>query len=152
MAAAEQALPSTMPGEYDYRTDFDFFRGLGIRLGQEQYWPWSSLEEACNYRLKPAGYTLKRFVDEIQIYIPPPKFKKYEENGFGTPTGKVELYSTVLEMLGYDPLPQFQEAHETVVSTPELAKKYPFTLSRLLRHNSWRQNRKSLVRVCAGTC
>ncbi len=144
MAAAETALPSVVPGEYDYRTDFDFWRGLGIRLGQEEYWPWSRLEEAYDYRLKPAGYTLKEFVDKIQLYKPPPKFKKYEQKGFGTLTGKVELYSTVREMLGYDPLPQFKEAHETIVSTPELAKQYPFTLltgGRIDRyyHSEWRQ-------------
>jgi len=28
-----------------------------------------------------------------------------EEKGFATPTGKIELYSTKLEELGYDPLP-----------------------------------------------
>lgn len=144
MGAAEQALPSGIPGEYDYRADFDFWRGLGIRLGQEEYWPWSTLEESYNYRLKAAGYTLKKFVNEIQLYVPPPKFKKYEEAGFGTLTGKVELYSTVLEKLGYDPLPQFYEAHETVVSTPELLEEYPFTLltgGRIPRyyHSEWRQ-------------
>ena len=144
MAAGEQALPSFMSGEYDYRTDFDFFRGLGMRLGQEEYWPWSTLEDAYDYQLKPAGYTLKEFVNKVWLYTPPPKFKKYEEKGFGTLTGKVELYSTVFEKLGYDPLPQFREAHETVVSTPELLEEYPFTLltgGRIAKyyHSEWRQ-------------
>jgi hypothetical protein len=45
-----------------------------------------------------------------------------------TPTGKVELYSTILEKLGYDPLPSYEKPPETPVSQPELAKKYPFIL------------------------
>ncbi|MEW5910171.1 MAG: molybdopterin-dependent oxidoreductase, partial [Thermodesulfobacteriota bacterium] len=31
----EAALPPSMPGQYDRRNDYDFWRGLGIRLGQE---------------------------------------------------------------------------------------------------------------------
>ena len=144
MSTAEQALPASMPGKYEYRTDYDFWRGLGIRLGQEQYWPWPTLQDACDNRLKPSGFTLKKFVDEIQMYLPPRDFKKYEETGFGTLTGKVELYSTVMEKLGYDPLPAFREAHETAISTPELLAEYPFTLltgGRVSRyyHSEWRQ-------------
>ena len=48
--------------------------------------------------------------------------------GFGTTTGKVELYSTTFEKLGYDPLPQYREPTETTLSNPELAKEYPLTL------------------------
>ena len=40
MIAGEAALPSVVPGEYDRRTDFEFWRELGIRLGQEEHWPW----------------------------------------------------------------------------------------------------------------
>lgn len=44
--------------------------------------------------------------------MPTDKFKerKYLETGFATPSGKVELYSTVLEELGFDPLPYYREA------------------------------------------
>ena len=51
------------------------------------------------------------------------------EGGFPTPTGKVELYSTKLEKLGYDPLPYFKEPGESPYSTPELAKEYPLILT-----------------------
>jgi len=49
--------------------------------------------------------------------------------GFGTATGKVELYSTALEKLGYDPLPVFREPLESPVSTPALAQEYPLILT-----------------------
>ncbi|MDP2720061.1 MAG: molybdopterin dinucleotide binding domain-containing protein, partial [Dehalococcoidia bacterium] len=43
--------------------------------------------------------------------------------------GKVELYSTILESQGYDPLPYFVEPNESPYSTPELAQEYPLILS-----------------------
>jgi anaerobic selenocysteine-containing dehydrogenase len=127
--AGEQALPEVVPGEYDRRNDFDFWRGLGIRVGQEEYWPWETVEEYYDYRLEPMGITFQELV-KMEKWFPPGEreFKKYEKTGFGTPTGKVELYSTVLESLGYDPLPRYIEPDVSPVSTPELAKDYPFIL------------------------
>ena len=52
-----------------------------------------------------------------------------QEGGFATPTGKVELYSTMMERLGYDPLPHYREPNESPYSTPELAQEYPLILS-----------------------
>jgi anaerobic selenocysteine-containing dehydrogenase len=56
------------------------------------------------------------------------KYYKYKEGGFSTPTRKFELYSTTLEKMGYDPLPQHREPPESPVSTPELYKEYPYIL------------------------
>ena len=56
-------------------------------------------------------------------------YHKYQERGFSTPTGKVELYSTVLEKWGYDPLPKYTEIPESPVSKPELAKRFPYILN-----------------------
>ena len=41
----------------------------------------------------------------------------------------MELYSSVLEKLGYDPLPFFREPGESPFSTPELSKEYPLVLT-----------------------
>jgi len=59
-------------------------------------------------------------------------FKRWETDPnwrFNTPSGKVELYSTKLEKLGYDPLPYFAEPGESPYSTPELAREYPLILT-----------------------
>lgn len=126
----EAALPAVVSGEWEYWTDYEFFRGLGIRLGQEKYWPWRTLEEVCDYLLKPFGMTLREFMDKKDgIDFPPNEYKKYEKmGGFATPTGKVELYSTILGKLGYDPLPHYEEPKESSISTPELTKEYPLML------------------------
>jgi len=142
--AGERALPSAIPGEYDHRTEYDIFSELGRRLGQEEYWPWKTNEEVWDYMLKPLGLTLKEFIDKGGYEFPPKEFKKYEKIGFGTPTGKVELYSTIFEQLGYDPLPYYQEPHESPISKPELAKEFPLILTtggrpREYYHSEYRQ-------------
>ena len=60
---------------------------------------------------------------------PPMRYRKYEDGGFATPTGKIELYSTRLEGFGYDPLPYYEEPPESPVSTPELARDFPLVLT-----------------------
>jgi anaerobic selenocysteine-containing dehydrogenase len=56
------------------------------------------------------------------------QYEKYKEKGFSTPSRKFELYSTLLEKWGYDPLPQYREPPESPVSTPEINEEYPYTL------------------------
>lgn len=126
--AGEAAVPKVMPGEYDRRDDYEFWRGLGIRLGQEEYWPWESVREYYNWRLKPMGLTFEELVEMGKWFPEKREFRKYEKTGFGTPTGKVEFYSTVLEKFGYDPLPKYEEPPESPVSAPEIAKEYPYIL------------------------
>ena len=124
----EQALPASIPEEYDHRTDYEFLRGLGIRLGQAEHWPWETLEQVYDYRLNPMETTFQQFMDNGGKDFFPIDFTFHEKHGFGTPTGKIELYSTILEKLGYDPLPFAEEPAESPVSTPELAQEYPLIL------------------------
>lgn len=129
LEVGEQALPNVVAGEYERWTDYDFWRGLGIRLAQEKWWPWKNLEESLDYRLKPTGFTLKEFMAMKHGFDRMPvSEKRYTEAGFGTPTGKVELRSTIFEKLGFDPLPNYIEPPESAAANPELAKEYPFIL------------------------
>jgi thiosulfate reductase/polysulfide reductase chain A len=131
----ETALPHQVDGKYDRRRDYDFWRGLGIRLGQEEFWPWKTLEDAYSFRLSRFGYTLDEFMTEKDGFdVPKIEEKLFEKIGFGTPTGKLELYSSILEKLGYDPLPRYNEPAESPISNPKLAKEYPFILITGSRH------------------
>ena len=49
--------------------------------------------------------------------------------GFMTPTGRIELYSTMLEAWGDDPLPYYEEPPTSPHATPEYAAEYPLVLS-----------------------
>ncbi len=89
-----------------------------------------SLEELLNESLKPVGLTFAQ-LKERGYHTVPWQYRKHETNGIGfvTPSGKVELYCSYAEMLGYDPLPHYVEAPETPYSLPELAGEFPYVLS-----------------------
>jgi anaerobic selenocysteine-containing dehydrogenase len=59
----------------------------------------------------------------------PFKYRKYEDGGFKTSTGKIELYSTRLEEMGYAPLPTYEEPPESPLSRPDVAADYPLVLT-----------------------
>jgi len=59
----------------------------------------------------------------------PRQYRRYEKTGFKTPTGKIELYSTRFEKMGYAPLPSYEEPPESPYAAPEVAKDYPLVLT-----------------------
>jgi len=107
------ANPRAIAPLYERKDDYYFFRELGIRLGQKDFWPWQTMEDALDYRLKRAGLTFKELCDQY-FYATSPTYKKYEKHGFATSTGKIELYSTIMEELGYSPLPVYKEMKPAV--------------------------------------
>ncbi|PCI51140.1 MAG: dehydrogenase [Moraxellaceae bacterium] len=95
------------PGEC--RSVYAFWRDLAVRMGFEEAFPWETLEDVLDYRLHKTGKSFKQFSEEFEYKLPNLRFRKYEKTGFATPSGKVELYSSVLEGFGFDPLPYFRE-------------------------------------------
>ena len=87
-----------------------------------------TLEDVMNYQLKPLNITIDELRERRFVY-PPHKYRKFERKGFRTPSRKVELFSKALKRLGYDPLPSFKEPPEGPVSTPDLAKEFPYVLT-----------------------
>ncbi len=121
------ACPKGIEPLYERRNSYDFYRGLGMRLGQEAYWPWESIEEVYDYCLEPVGVSFDQLVDQYGIFGEM-EYRRYEKYGFGTPSGKVELKSSIFEELGADPLPQYREPVWSPVASPELAAEYPLIL------------------------
>jgi len=109
--------------------DHKIFMELGKRMGQE--W-WETVEDSLDWLLEPSGLTWEAF--KKKGYIRGEMvYYKYKEKGFSTPTRKFELYSTILEKWGFDPLPKYREIPESPVSRPDLAEKYPYILNAGLR-------------------
>jgi len=110
------------PGEC--RNIVTFWHMLAERMGMGDVIPWKTQEELINYRLEPSNVTWDEVVASGRVpnlhrgQAPEDKYKKYEKTGFATPTGKVEFYSTVLEGLGFDPLPYYREAAEPDAEYP----------------------------------
>lgn len=55
--------------------------------------------------------------------------RKDGQPGFNTPTGRIELWSTMFRQFGDDPLPYYEEPDYSPVSSPELLEQYPFVLT-----------------------
>jgi len=89
-----------------------------------------AVEVVLDAQLKAGGVGMT--FDELKqkgFYKVPFKYRKYENGGFKTPTGKIELYSTRLAQMGYAPLPGYQEPPESPLSTPGVAADYPLVLT-----------------------
>ncbi len=89
--------------------------------------PWNDVNECNEWMLKGTGMTFGELKKKGTIEVSP-EYRKYEKKGFDTPSGKVELLSTIFEKSGYDGLPNFREPPESPVSSPELMKDYPLIL------------------------
>ena len=133
------------PGEC--HSDFEFILELAKKLGLGEYFPWNNVEEAFEEELKPTGFTLRDLKENpAGISVPLEHhevYMKHIENGFPTPTKKVELYSTTFEEHGYDPLPNYEEPGERPISGNDMAEKYPLLCSAAIKpvlytHNQFR--------------
>ncbi len=134
---AQQKVISMWECRPDEEVFIDLARRLKLKVGTE------SLEEIYDEQLKPAGITFKDLKARgfVSADI---EYRKYEKSGFNTPSGKVELYSSIMEQEGYDPLPYYAEPPESPVSAPEVYKEYPLILitggrSQYYFHTEYRQ-------------
>ncbi len=110
------------------RSDEEIFVELARRLGLER--GTESVEEVIEQELASGTHGMN--FAELKARgstLLPFEYRKYRQAGFATPTGKVELYSTRLEQMGYAPLPVYAEPPESPVSAPEVAREYPLVLT-----------------------
>ena len=103
--------PAAVEPYYERKTDYDFFRLLGQRLGQAEFWPDETFADALRRTLEPANMSYEQYC-EVGIYTKKPDYYKHlrvdsagRYLGFGTSTGLVELASEELAALGGQRLP-----------------------------------------------
>lgn len=122
MVMAQQKITQVGECRQDEWIMNELSRCLGLPGADE------TLEDVMNYQLEPLGLTYNELKEKIFVH-PPHEYRKYEKNGFKTPSRKVELYCKTLERMGYEPLPAYKEPHESPYSNPELAKEFPYVLT-----------------------
>ncbi len=121
------------------RNDYLIMAELARRLGYGHLYPQTE-EEMIRFALDGSGYTLedvKKSGGSVQITTPMMEYKKWQKGGlrkdgkpgFETPTGKFEVFSTVLDDYGYEPLPKYTEPVEGPQAAPELAKDFPLVFN-----------------------
>lgn len=102
---------------------------------------WDTVEALYDDIIKPSGLSYAQLQERVWA-IPPEgnssaPYLRHEKGllrgdgrpGFTTPSGLFELYSTLREGWGADPLPHHEEPPFTPLSRPDLAKDYPLILS-----------------------
>lgn len=109
------------------RSDISIVNDLAARLGfGDRMFPTDAAY--FDFLLQPSGLTFEGFRERGSIAFPH-VYRKYESEGFRTPSGKVQLYDEKLKALGYDPLPAYREPDESPISTPNLAEEYPLIIT-----------------------
>ncbi|MFH1953092.1 MAG: molybdopterin-dependent oxidoreductase [Pseudomonadota bacterium] len=79
---------------------------LAQHMGFGEYFPWQTCREGIDDLLGDLGVTYGDLVSNGGIYeYEKRRYRKYESEGFSTPTGKVEIFSERLKIMGYDPSP-----------------------------------------------
>lgn len=109
------------------RDDRDVILEVARKMGLTDAFPWESRRAYLEWLLEPSGMTLEEFLQK-DILFGEMRYRKYEEEGFPTPSGKVELYSSIMEHAGRQPLPVYVEPPLSPVSRPDLAGEYPYIL------------------------
>jgi anaerobic selenocysteine-containing dehydrogenase len=140
------------PGEvkYDVVFDIELYKAMGVPFSDDPDNPWPTEEEYCDWYVQGSGKTWAEVVDEFEAngwwdckamseewgstwgY-----YRRYQlgmlrpdlKPGMQTPTGKMELWSTIMETFYPDEtdiLPNWQPAPLSRLAKPELEEEYPF--------------------------
>jgi Anaerobic dehydrogenases, typically selenocysteine-containing len=129
------------------KSDEQIILDIGKRLAPENF-PWETDVEMMTWWIQngkmwpddawpqKVEFDFEELTHKV-IYWQRMEYLKYEKGylrgdkqpGFNTPTGKFELYSTLMDAWGMDPMPYHEEPPESPITTPELMKEYPLILT-----------------------
>jgi anaerobic selenocysteine-containing dehydrogenase len=127
------ARPKIIESPGDCRPDIQWMNLIAKELGLDGF--WESPREAFDEVLEPAGLTYGELVENGPVWAPQ-RYRKYIDEGFKTPSGKVEIYSEALNEMGVPPIP---EMVEHIASTED----YPLVMTSgkdsYYYHSSWRK-------------
>jgi len=107
-----EATRAPIAAEAEHRSDYELWRDLGHRLDQASYWP-ETAEEFWDSLVQPAGLDFPTLCEHRGPVVGNDARRARSEGdetqtAFGTPSGKIELRSSLLESWGIDPLPHFE--------------------------------------------
>jgi thiosulfate reductase/polysulfide reductase chain A len=142
------ALRDALPPVYDTKSFGSVSVALLRKMGLNEYAPEGMGGKAImKAQLEALGTTAEEIRGAGGMWGQPVEFKPKTE--FGTPSKKIELYSTVMEENGYDPLPRWVEPRA------KLTDQYPYHL--LIWRKPWErmsqsQNDPILAEFCPENC
>jgi anaerobic selenocysteine-containing dehydrogenase len=120
------------------RPDYWIIVQLAKRLGYGELFPKDE-DALIEFVLRdhPVGLEELRRHPEGMRFGKPEELRKYEKGmlradqqpGFPTPSGKVEIASSLLAKHGFDALPKYTEPAEGPLASPDVAQEYPLVLN-----------------------
>jgi anaerobic selenocysteine-containing dehydrogenase len=120
-----QLRPAVVAPRGEARADIDVVFDLAVRLGLgNQFWD-GDIDAALAHYLAPSGLTpemLRAAPRGIRVPLET-RLRKYQQGGFGTPSGKIEIFSAALQAIGEPPLPEFR------VPNPAPDSRFPMVLT-----------------------
>ncbi len=100
--------------QFERRNDYEIWAGIARRLARltevedAAEWP-ETVEEMFDRYLAPSGKTYHEWAEApVNFHMKAPQFKKYEQQGFATASGKVELIPSLFAKVGADPSLTYQ--------------------------------------------
>ncbi|MCX8122796.1 MAG: molybdopterin-dependent oxidoreductase [Spirochaetes bacterium] len=107
-------MPAFNP-RYNSKPAWWIAKNLAEKMGLGDYFPWKTIEEYLDYKLKAVGTSLdemkqvgvKNFDRQTPLYITGAQLPRLD-----TPSGKIELYSSTLASYGFDPIPVYTKHEE----------------------------------------
>ena len=121
------------------KSGFLFLAELARGLGYGDLFPTTE-EDRVRFALEGGPISLedlKAHPEGLSYDAGKQEYRKYAKGllrkggkpGFNTPSGKIELVSSLLEKYGYDGLPVYVEPIEGPIGSPEVYKKYPLVFN-----------------------
>lgn len=119
----------------DTKSDMEINLLVGKRFNPE-CWPWDSVQDMFTDVLEDSGYQFDELREVSPVYVPF-EYHRHEKGllrpdgqiGFNTPTGRIELWSTIYNNFSLEPLPYFREPSPGPVADPDLYEEYPLVLT-----------------------
>ena len=94
---------------HDQKPNWWIARELAQKLGLGAFYPWTTIEEYLDHRLKGAGLSLAEL--QTKGVVLGARQPIYYDEGvvptFATPSQKIEFYSPQLKDAGFDPVPRY---------------------------------------------
>jgi thiosulfate reductase/polysulfide reductase chain A len=96
---------------YETKPGWWIAKQMARRLGAEAYFPWDTPEQHLAKLVEPMHVTVNELqaLGAVALEGRPYIDERLPKDGplFPTESGKIELYSPILEQLGFDPLPRY---------------------------------------------
>ena len=98
-----------VPPRYDTRPGAIILKQLGERLGIGQYFPYETMEDLVRWQLEGTGFTLEDFDAKGFVAYGKRQIFWDRKDGlkFKTPSGKIELVSSLMESAGFPSFPPY---------------------------------------------